>query len=63
MATLAPASEDRTFTPPRAIGRVLRVIEVLGDQARRMSLAGLSAVLDVPKTSLFAILKGLTENG
>lgn len=33
--TLAPASEDRTFTPPRAIGRVLRVIEVLGDQARR----------------------------
>ena len=63
MTTLTPLPEDRGFTPPRSIARVLKVIEVLADQARRMSLAELSAALDVPKTSLFAILKGLVQAG
>lgn len=55
--------EDQAFTPPRAIARVLRVIEVLADQARRMSLVEMSVALDIPKTSLFAILKGLAQVG
>ena len=63
MTGQSPAPPDRAFTPPRAIARVLRVIEVLADQARRMSLAELSEALDVPKTSLFAILKGLAQGG
>ena len=63
MTPHTPPTEDRAFTPPRAIARVLRVIELLADQARRMSLAELSAALDVPKTSLFAILKGLAQVG
>ena len=65
MTTHPPPPEDRAFTSPRAIARVviLRVIEVLADQARRMSLAELSAALDVPTTSLFAILKGLAQVG
>lgn len=61
MTTHTRPPEERAFTPPRAIARVLRVIEVLADQARPMSLAELSAALDVPKTSLFAILKGLAQ--
>ena len=63
MATHDPLPDDRTFTPPRAIARVLRVMEVLATQARRMSLAELSSTLGVPKTSLFAILKGLEQAG
>ena len=63
MAPRTPASEDRSFTPPRAIARVLRVLELLGHRARRMSLAELSVALGVPKTSLFAILKGLAQGG
>ena len=63
MTTHTSLPEDRAFTPSRAIARVLSVIEVLADQARRMSLAELSAALDVPKTSLFAILKGLAQVG
>ena len=65
MKTHIPSPEDQvfTFTPPRAIARVFRVIEVLADQARRMSLAEMSTVLNIPKTSLFAILKGLAQEG
>lgn len=63
MTTHAPPPEDQAFTPPRAIARVLNVVEVLAEQARRMSLAEMSAALDIPKTSLFAILKGLAQVG
>ena len=63
MTNQTPAPADRAFTPPRATARVLKVLEVLADQARRMSLAELSEALDVPKTSLFAILKGLEQVG
>ena len=63
MTTHTPPPEDHSFTPPRAIARVLKVVEVLAEQARRMSLAELSAALEIPKTSLFAILKGLAQVG
>ena len=63
MTTPSPPPADLAFTPPRAIARVLRVIEVLAEQARQMSLAEMSVALDIPKTSLFAILKGLVQAG
>ena len=62
MATRPPTTDKCTFTPPRAIVRVLRVIEVLATHARRLSLAELSLTLGIPKTSLFAILKGLAQS-
>ena len=62
MATRPPTTDIRTFTPPRAIVRVLRVIEVLATHARRLSLAELSLTLGIPKTSLFTILKGLAQS-
>lgn len=57
------SSDDRQFSPPRAIARVLRVIEVLAVEAGRRSLAELSVAMEVPKSSLFAILKGLEQEG
>ena len=56
-------SEERPFSPPRAIARVLRVIEVLAAEPRGLSLAELSVLMGVPKSSLFAILKGLQQQG
>ena len=53
----------RTFTPPRAIVRVLQVVKVLAQKSGPTSLAELSTEFDVPRTSLFAILKGLQAAG
>lgn len=55
------SASDRSFAPPRAIARVLRVIETIAVNARPMSLAELSVELGVPKTSLYAIVKGLEQ--
>lgn len=63
MTAPGPASEDRLFSPPRAIARVLRVIEALAAEPRGRSLAALSVDMGVPKSSLFAILKGLEQEG
>ena len=63
MTALGPASEYRLFSPPRAIARVLRVIEALAAEPRGRSLAELSVDMRVPKSSLFAILKGLEQEG
>lgn len=53
----------RTFTPPRAIARVLQVVRTLAHRSRPMTLAELSTEFNVPRTSLFAILKGLQHEG
>ena len=63
MPPRTPASADRRFTPPRSIARVLQVIKALARSARPTSLAELSVALGVPKTSLYAILKGLEQLG
>jgi DNA-binding IclR family transcriptional regulator len=63
MAAPAPASEERLFSPPRAIARVLRVIEALAAQPGGHTLAELSVAMGIPKSSLFAILKGLDQEG
>lgn len=64
MASRSPPSPaTRTFTPPRSIARVLQVVKTLAQRSRPMSLAELSIEFDVPRTSLFAILKGLQKEG
>lgn len=59
----AATPPDRVFTPPRAVGRVLQVVKAIAQWSRPVSLAELSAEFDVPRTSLFAILKGLQAEG
>lgn len=49
----------RVFTPPRAIGRVLQIVKAIAQWPGPVTLAELSSEIDVPRTSLFAILKGL----
>jgi IclR family transcriptional regulator, acetate operon repressor len=51
----------RDFTPPRSVERVLTIVRTLAQAGQPMSLAELSATLGVPKTSLFALLKGLEQ--
>lgn len=61
MAVSDQDSKERQFSPPRAIARVLRVIEALAAQPAGSTLAELSVAMGVPKSSLFAILKGLEQ--
>ena len=56
-------AEERVFSPPRAIARGLRAVEILAIHARGKSLAELSTAMNVPKSSLFALLKGLEQAG
>ncbi|QHE87513.1 IclR family transcriptional regulator [Hydrogenophaga sp. BPS33] len=58
-----PESTTRSFTPPRAIARVLQVVRVLALGGRSMGLAELVAEFGMPRTSLFAIMKGLEREG
>jgi IclR family acetate operon transcriptional repressor len=58
-----PTLPPRMFTPPRSIGRVLQILKMLAQRARPMTLAELSSEFDVPRTSLFSILKGLQQEG
>ena len=51
----------RDFTPPRSAERVLTTIRTLAQNGNPMSLAELSVAVDVPKTSLFALLKALQQ--
>ena len=52
---------QRDFTPPRSAERVLTTIRTLAQNGHPMSLAELSVAVDVPKTSLFALLKALQQ--
>lgn len=51
----------RDFTPPRSAERVLTAIRTLAQNGHPMSLAELSVAVEVPKTSLFALLKALQQ--
>ena len=54
---------SRVFTPPRSGERALMAIRILAQHERPLSLAEMSIAIDIPKTSLFAILKGLVLSG
>nr|WP_231377845.1 IclR family transcriptional regulator [Sphingobium sp. JAI105] len=48
---------------PRSIGRVLNVLDALTDSPRGASLTELSQVLQIPKSSLLVMLKGMQLSG
>lgn len=50
---------DRRAPPPQSVTRVIRILEELCASAEPMSLADLSRSLELPKSSLSALLRGL----
>jgi DNA-binding IclR family transcriptional regulator len=54
-------SDDRRSNAPQSVTRVIQILEALCASPRPMSLADLSRVLDTPKSSLAALLRGLAE--
>ncbi|HNR83490.1 IclR family transcriptional regulator [Ottowia sp.] len=62
--TTTAIDQDRDRTaPPRAPVRVMQVIAALANHRDGLSLAQLSDVLQLPKTSLFSLLRALEEGG
>lgn len=63
------AQPDRTEPPsrategPRSLMRILRLLELLAQSDRPMTLAELSLALDCPKSSLLVLLRPLAEMG
>ncbi|PEQ12756.1 transcriptional regulator [Novosphingobium sp. PC22D] len=53
--------EDRRAPSPQSVARVVRILEALCASAEPLSLADLSRILDTPKSSLAALLRGLAE--
>ncbi|HEX7855643.1 MAG TPA: IclR family transcriptional regulator [Sphingobium sp.] len=54
-------AEDRRLTSPQSVTRVIRILEALCTADGPVSLADLSRLLDTPKSSLAALLRGLTD--
>src|SRR5438067_11274296 len=54
-------SEDRRVNSPQSVTRVIQILEALCASPRPVSLADLSRVLNTPKSSLAALLRGLAE--
>lgn len=52
---------ERASNAPQSVTRVIRIIEALCASARPLSLAELSRALKAPKSSLAALLRGLTQ--
>ena len=59
----APAMEDKRANSPQSVTRVIQIIEALCASTAPLSLAGLSRALGMPKSSLAALLRGLSEAG
>lgn len=53
--------DDRRVNSPQSITRVIQILEALCASPRPVSLADLSRVLNMPKSSLAALLRGLAE--
>ncbi|NGY04069.1 IclR family transcriptional regulator [Solimonas terrae] len=54
-------SDDRPLNSPQSVTRVIRILEALCASEKPVSLAQLSRVLDAPKSSLAALLRGLAD--
>ena len=54
-------ADDRRQTAPQSVTRVIRILEALCATPKPVSLADLSRVLDTPKSSLAALLRGLAD--
>jgi DNA-binding IclR family transcriptional regulator len=55
--------DDRQANSPQSVTRVIHILEALCASATPVSLAELSRTLDTPKSSLAALLRGLTVAG
>jgi len=55
--------DDRRMNSPQSVTRVIQILEALCASAAPVSLANLSRVLDAPKSSIAALLRGLAEAG
>nr|WP_314437260.1 IclR family transcriptional regulator [uncultured Brevundimonas sp.] len=62
-ATSAPPPSARDQGGPRAIGRVLSLLNLLARRRDGMTLSELSQALDVPKSTFLASLRGLAADG
>jgi DNA-binding IclR family transcriptional regulator len=54
-------SDDRPTNSPQSVTRVIQILEALCASATPLSLAQLSRILNAPKSSLAALLRGLAE--
>jgi len=59
MAKGETGNMDRRAPPPQSVTRVIRILEALCASAEPVSLADLSRSLELPKSSLSALLRGL----
>ena len=54
-------ADEKRGASPQSVTRVIRILEALCASPGPVSLAELSRVLDTPKSSLAALLRGLAE--
>ena len=54
-------AEERRLNSPQSVARVIQILEALCASPAPLGLADLSRVLDTPKSSLAALLRGLAE--
>ena len=54
-------TDDRRFNSPQSVTRVIQILEALCASPEPMGLAQLSRVLNAPKSSIAALLRGLAE--
>jgi DNA-binding IclR family transcriptional regulator len=54
-------TDDRRMNSPQSVTRVIQILEALCASPKPVSLADLSRVLNTPKSSLAALLRGLAE--
>jgi DNA-binding IclR family transcriptional regulator len=54
-------SDDRPSNSPQSVTRVIQILEALCASATPVSLAHISRVLNAPKSSIAALLRGLAE--
>ncbi len=55
-------ADDRRLNSPQSVTRVIRILEALCTSDGPVGLADLSRMLDTPKSSLAALLRGLTDS-
>lgn len=56
-------TDDRRVKSPQSVTRVIQILEALCTSPRPVSLADLSRILNTPKSSLAALLRGLADEG
>jgi len=56
-------TDDRRLNSPQSVTRVIQILEALCASATPIGLAQISRVLNAPKSSVAALLRGLTDAG